>query len=95
MSGDFLGINLSDFAIGMQGGWSGVLLLPNVKAKDVLKHGLAGGFVGNYAGPWLSDVIGTPHMLTCWAIGVAGMASLHVIIAVVESRNPEKRLRND
>lgn len=95
MPNDFFGINLRDFVIGVQGGFSGIFLLRKSKARDIIAHGLVGGMAANYIGPWLSVKLGTPHDLTGWAIGVAGMAFLHLIIDQVESWNPTKRLKND
>lgn len=96
MSGDFLGINLRDFVIGMQGGFSGVFLLRKSKARDVIAHGFVGGMAANYAGPWFSLRLDMPHDLTVWATGVVGMSLLHLLIWFVETKIfPEKRLKNE
>lgn len=95
MSGDFLGINVRDFVIGVQGGFSGIFLLRKSKPRDIIAHGLVGGFAANYCGPWFSSLFGTPHDFTGWATGVAGMTILHLIIAFVESWYPARRLNND
>jgi hypothetical protein len=104
MSGDFLFINLRDFAIGMQGGFAGVFLLKKPKARDLLAHGIVGGLVGNVGGPWLEAVLEkfayelcifvSPEIssdLSCFIVGACGMAILHLAIKFVESK--EKRLR--
>jgi hypothetical protein len=106
LSGDFLGINLRDFAIGMQGGFAGVFLLPKPKAKYLLAHGLVGGLFANVGGPWLEAVLEktasemcimvSPEIssdLACFVVGVSAMSVLHLVIRRVESK--AKRLKND
>jgi hypothetical protein len=106
LSGDFLGINLRDFAIGMQGGFAGVFLLPKPRAKYLLAHGLVGGLFANVGGPWLEAVlektasemcIMVSHEvssdLACFIVGACGMSLLHLAIQFVKSK--EKRFKND
>jgi hypothetical protein len=106
LSGDFLGINLQDFAFGMQGGFAGVFLLPNPRAKYLIAHGLVGGLVGNVGGPWLEAVLekfaseicimvthDISSNLACFIVGACAMKLLHFAISYVESK--EKRLKND
>jgi uncharacterized membrane protein len=104
LSGDFLGINLRDFAIGMQGGFAGVYLLRKPKAKFLLAHGMVGGVLGNYGGFVAQALIEkTAHEmcitishdassdLGCLIVGLCGMAILHkIVIPYIESKG--KRL---
>jgi hypothetical protein len=104
LSGDFLGINLRDFAIGMQGGFAGVYLLRKPKARDLFSHGVVGGLAGNYAGFVLQAMIQKTALeicitisrdassdLACFLTGLCGMTLLHLAIRTVESK--AKRLR--
>jgi hypothetical protein len=104
MSGDFLGINLQDFAIGMQGGFAWVFLLQKPKAKYLLAHGAVGGLAGNYGGFVLQAIIekttseicltisrdASSH-LGCFLVGFGSMTLLHLFIKCIESK--AKRLR--
>jgi hypothetical protein len=99
LSGDFLGINLRDFAIGMQGGFAGVYLLQKPKARDLLSHGMVGGLSGNYAGFVLQAMIQKTALeicitisrdassdLACFIVGICGMTLLHLAIKTAKSK---------
>jgi hypothetical protein len=105
LSGDFLGINLRDFAIGMQGGFAGVFLLQKPKAKYLLAHGMVGGILGNYGGFVLQAVIeksAAEICITisreassdfgCLIVGLCSMTVLHkIVLPYIDSKS--KRLR--
>jgi hypothetical protein len=99
LSGDFLGINLRDFAIGMQGGFAGVFLLQKPKAKLLLVHGTVGGLAGNYGGFVVQAMIeksasavcltishDASSNLACFVVGMSGMTLLHCAIKLVKSK---------
>jgi hypothetical protein len=103
MSGDFLGVNLQDFAIGMQGGFAWVFLLQKPKAKYLLPHGMVGGILGNYGGFVLQAMIeksaseicitissdASSH-LACFLVGFGSTTLLHLFIKLIGSKT--KRL---
>jgi hypothetical protein len=105
MPDDFLGIHWRTFLIGVQGGFSGVFVLRDrVKVRDLLSHGIVGGFSANYCGSTVDAILssildrfhlGTNLTLSGFIAGAIGMSLLHLAIAFVESWDPSKRLKND
>jgi hypothetical protein len=80
MPNDLMGINIRDLMIGIQGGISGVFVLRRSKPRDILGTVTAGGLTANYFGSMVENVLGTPHDLSVYMAGLAGLTICHVII---------------
>lgn len=61
MSNDFLGLNLRDIAIGIQGAFSGIFVLRRTTLKDVMGTVIVGCLTANYVGPALSGYFNLEH----------------------------------
>jgi hypothetical protein len=85
MSHDLFGLNLRDFVIGMQGAISGIVVLRTIKPRDILGSLAAGGFTANYCWAAIGGIFGTPHDMSVYIAGVAGLTICLLIITAVET----------
>jgi hypothetical protein len=74
MANDFYGLNLREIAIGIQGAFSGIIILRRTKLKDVLGTIFVGGVTANYVGPAIAQYLNAPnwHDVIVYLCGLGG-----------------------
>jgi hypothetical protein len=95
MSDGFLGLNLRDVAIGVQGSISGIFFLRRSKPRDIIACLVTGGLTANYLGPSIGDKLGTSHDLSVYLAGVVGWTVCHVAVEYAWSWSVFRKLKND
>ena len=87
MSDDFLGFNMRIIAAGLSGGAiDAYLSVKDIKVKDVLIRMAVGGLSANYISPSISDMTGTPALVSAFFVGMVGMYGCKMAIAWFRKR---------
>lgn len=90
MSDDFLGLNVKDFAIGLQGAFSGIFILRKNKLRDVVGTVFVGAVTANYLGPWVADHSMLSHNLAVYFSGLGGWTICFIGLKILDQKLTER-----